>query len=91
VSHVHGEAKVSDILDSYDKQQRVKESWAELVHHLRVKNQEIINKGTDIIPEVAFAELEGGLSKSKDAEIKDCGVVIVRGVVEEQQVCIPWK
>lgn len=91
MSSVHGEAEPSYILDSHDKQQRVKESWAELVHHLRVKNQEIINKGIDIIPEVAFAELEGGLSESKDAEIKDCGVVIVRGVVEEQQVCKPWR
>jgi hypothetical protein len=66
----------------------VKESWAELVHHLRGKNEEIIARGSDLIPEVEFAELQAGLSSGKVDEIKDRGAVIVRGVVDEQQVRI---
>lgn len=74
----------------------------DLIEHLNAKTAEIRAKGTavrtlpfrkvlelrraQIIPEVHYEELHGGISSSKADEIRAVGTVVVRGVVTEAKV-----
>ncbi|POR39726.1 Uncharacterized protein TPAR_00084, partial [Tolypocladium paradoxum] len=62
----------------------VAESWARLLRRLRKENDVIAEKGSDVIPQVEFAELEAGCAKLK-GEIQKRGAVVVRGVIPEAE------
>ncbi|PNY25829.1 Uncharacterized protein YbiU [Tolypocladium capitatum] len=60
------------------------ESWTRLLRQLRKENDIVAERGSDAIPQVEFAELEGGCEGLK-GEIKKRGAVVVRGVIPEAE------
>ncbi|PHH77523.1 hypothetical protein CDD82_3478 [Ophiocordyceps australis] len=65
-------------------QQDVVESWATLVQRLNEENALVAEKGCKIIPQVEFRHLERDCRELK-SEILKRGVVLVRGVMPEQE------
>ncbi|KAL7799219.1 hypothetical protein V8C37DRAFT_367027 [Trichoderma ceciliae] len=59
--------------------------WKKLLRTLRKENDIIAQKGTGVIPQVAFADLENGLDDRIKQEIKKRGVVVVHGVIPESE------
>ncbi|KJZ79686.1 hypothetical protein HIM_01155 [Hirsutella minnesotensis 3608] len=66
------------------REDQITRSWSRLLRQLRKENDLIAQKGSDIIPQVDFEDLEGGCARLK-SEIKKRGVVVVRGVVPEHE------
>ncbi|GAA5890452.1 hypothetical protein JCM6882_002925 [Rhodosporidiobolus microsporus] len=66
------------------------ESWRSLLSALDERTQEIIERGSDAIPQVQYGELEKGLSPSTLKEVKRVGTVVVHGAVEEKEAR-GWK
>lgn len=64
---------------------KLEESWKRLLRSLREENEGVIIRGSDIIPQVNAAEFENGLSQEVKEEIKKRGVVVVKGVVPEEE------
>lgn len=60
-------------------------SWKSLLHRLKIENEEVAGKGSEIIPRVKYQELVDGLDKVRREEIKKRGTVVVEGVVEEDE------
>ncbi|KAF4508054.1 hypothetical protein G6O67_004486 [Ophiocordyceps sinensis] len=60
------------------------QSWTRLLAELKRENDTIAAKGPDIIPQVDFADLEGGCERLK-GEIKKRGALVVRGVIPEEE------
>lgn len=59
--------------------------WKRLLRTLREENEIIAKKGTGVIPQVEFADLENGLDSKAREEIKKRGVVVVHGVIPEKE------
>lgn len=64
------------------RESAITESWVRLLRDLRKENDIIASKGSDVVPQVEFKDLEGGISGLKKEIIKR-GAVVVRGVVPE--------
>ncbi|RDA88634.1 hypothetical protein CP532_5835 [Ophiocordyceps camponoti-leonardi (nom. inval.)] len=60
------------------------DGWSRLLRRLRTENELIGHQGSAIIPRVDFDDLDSGCEKVKD-EIMKRGVVVVRGVVPEEE------
>ncbi|OAA70781.1 DUF1479 domain protein [Akanthomyces lecanii RCEF 1005] len=63
---------------------QITESWNRLLRDLRRENEIIAQKGSNVVPQIEFANLESGVRGLKD-EIKKRGAVVVRGVVPEAE------
>lgn len=66
------------------REHKIFESWSRLLRQLRRENDIIAAKGSDVIPQVDFADLEAGCERLK-GEIKKRGALVVRGVIPEQE------
>lgn len=64
------------------REKQITESWSRLLRDLKKENEIIGQKGSSVIPQVNFAELETGIAGLKD-EIKKRGAIVVKGVVPE--------
>ncbi|KAF9462300.1 hypothetical protein BDZ94DRAFT_1309772 [Collybia nuda] len=72
-------------------ERQLEAGWKRLLAVLKENNPKWAEKGTANIPEVAFQELISGDNDSPAARsVKDCGVVIVKGVVDEE-LALSWK
>lgn len=73
---------------------RLKQSFAELLEAIKEGVAEVRSRGSDVVPEIGFAELTGGGSGgASDAwkdEVKRRGAVVVRDVVEDEEA-LGWK
>jgi Protein of unknown function (DUF1479) len=59
-------------------------SWKRLLEKLAVANETVKLRGSDIIPQIQFKELQNP-SREFIAEIKNRGVAVIRGVVPEHE------
>lgn len=66
------------------REAEITESWNRLLRDLRRENHIIAQKGSAVVPQVEFSELEKGIAGLKD-EIKKRGAIVVRGVVPEAE------
>ncbi|TFK50762.1 DUF1479-domain-containing protein [Heliocybe sulcata] len=66
------------------------ESWRQVLADLNQEVEIIAQKQQEAIPEVAYSDLEKGVSPEKIAEIKKAGSVIVRGGVSKAEA-LAWK
>ncbi|KAK4330588.1 DUF1479 domain protein [Rhodotorula toruloides] len=57
------------------------ESWRTVLSALEERTEEIKEKGTQIVPQVDFRDIQAGLSPSLKDEIKRVGTVVVHGAV----------
>ncbi|OAA45422.1 DUF1479 domain protein [Metarhizium rileyi] len=71
-----------DLIRGREKQ--IVDSWTRLLRRLKVENDLIARKGSDIIPQVDFADLNGGCEGLRE-EIRKRGAVVVRGVIPERE------
>jgi hypothetical protein len=70
---------------------RLEEGWKRLLAYLKEANPKWAEKGTENIPQVPYEALVNGDNDSAAARlVKDCGVVVVKGVVDEK-VALDWK
>lgn len=63
---------------------RIQTAWAGLLEDLRRENQVIARERSNVIPEVEFKNLESGLDGVRE-EVRKRGVLVVRGVVPEDE------
>jgi hypothetical protein len=63
---------------------RIQTAWTGLLEDLRRENQTIRRERSSVIPEIRFDDLENGLDGVMD-EVRKRGVVVVRGVVPEDE------
>lgn len=68
-----------------DREKDIIASWKRLLRTLREENEIIAKKGTGVIPQVEFADLDNGLDSKVKEEIKKRGVVVVHGVIPEKE------
>ncbi|RCI09335.1 hypothetical protein L249_1418 [Ophiocordyceps polyrhachis-furcata BCC 54312] len=66
------------------KEDRFVDGWSRLLRRLKRENELIGRRGSAIVPQVDFDDLEGGCEMVKD-EVRKRGVVVVRGVVPEEE------
>lgn len=66
------------------RERQLTDSWRRLLRDLERENEVIANKGSQVVPQVDYADLERGLGGLRD-EIKKRGAVVVRGVVPEAE------
>lgn len=66
------------------REKQITESWNRLLRDLRRENEIIAQKGSNVVPQIEFANLESGVRGLED-EIKKRGAVVVRGVVPEAE------
>lgn len=66
------------------REQQIVDSWKRLLRSLREENELIARKGSYIIPQVEFSNLEAGIDSLK-GEIQKRGAIVVRGVVPEAE------
>ncbi|TQV92955.1 hypothetical protein IF1G_08258 [Cordyceps javanica] len=66
------------------REKQITESWNRLLRDLKRENEIIAQKGSQVVPQIEFADLESGLN-SLEGEIKKRGAVVVRGVVPEAE------
>lgn len=66
------------------REQQIVDSWGRLLRQLRIENNIISQKGSDVIPQVDFSDLDAGCDKLKD-EIRKRGAIVVRGVIPEAE------
>ncbi|KAG5971524.1 hypothetical protein E4U55_001217 [Claviceps digitariae] len=64
------------------REKHIVEGWTRLLRRLRRENEVIAQKGSEVIPQVDFAQLDAGCRALKE-EIRKRGVIVVRGVVPE--------
>jgi len=67
------------------------QSWREVLDELKGSNEEIAQRGADIIPSVQFSELQRGLSSDQIAQIRKTGVLIVRAAVPREVLMPPLR
>ncbi|KHN97196.1 DUF1479 domain protein [Metarhizium album ARSEF 1941] len=67
-----------------DREKQIADSWKRLLRQLRVENDIIAQKGSDVIPQVDFADLDAGCRGLKE-EIRKRGAIVVRGVIPEDE------
>ncbi|KAI0076163.1 DUF1479-domain-containing protein [Panus rudis PR-1116 ss-1] len=80
-----------DIAESFGPgfQERVTKAWNEILVELKAETANIAREGSEGIPQVDFAELQG-LSKDKLDTIKRKGCVVIRNVVDDAEA-LSWK
>lgn len=66
------------------REKQIVDSWKRLLRSLREENELIARKGSAIIPQVEFSNLDSGIASLK-GEILKRGAVVVRGVVPEAE------
>lgn len=66
------------------REKQITESWSRLLRDLRRENEVIAQKGSNVVPQIEFANLESGVRGLED-EIKKRGAAVVRGVVPEAE------
>lgn len=64
------------------RERQIADSWTRLLRRLRAENEIIAQKGSDVIPQVNFADLDAGCEGLKE-EIRKRGAIVVRGVIPE--------
>ncbi|KAF8521199.1 DUF1479-domain-containing protein [Hysterangium stoloniferum] len=64
-------------------------AWNELLRELAIARKNFKDKGSEYIPQVEFEELNS-LTPEKTEEIKKCGCVVVKNVVDDEDA-IKWK
>lgn len=67
----------------------IRHSWERLLRDLREEIPLIVDKGSSIIPEIDFADIDNATSDFS-SELRKRGVAVVRGVVSEQEA-LGWK
>lgn len=67
----------------------VRESWERLLRHLREEIPLIVERGSKIIPEIDFEDIDNA-PETFSKELRKRGVAIVRGVIPEQEA-LQWK
>ena len=72
----------AQIIQGYEKQ--VTDSWYRLLDALKVENAKVRSSGSSIIPEVRFDQI-GHLSNDMIERIRNCGTMVVRGVLSEEE------
>lgn len=65
-------------------------SWCGVLQALKIKTDQVVQRGSGMIPKVSYAEIRAGLSAERIAEIKDAGVLVVRGAVSKDEA-LGWK
>lgn len=60
------------------------ESWTRLLRALKAENEIVKRDGSMVIPQVDFKDMENGIDRLK-GDIRKRGVVVVRGVVPEDE------
>ncbi|KDQ15639.1 hypothetical protein BOTBODRAFT_108165 [Botryobasidium botryosum FD-172 SS1] len=68
---------------------RVTAAWAEVLGELRTAEKEILDRGSDIVPQVNYADLSS-LSGEEIEVVKKRGTVVIRNVVNED-LALGWK
>lgn len=66
------------------REDKIKASWNKVLAELRVENDVVAEQGSRIVPVIRFAHLDEDLSRCRD-DIKKRGVVVVRGVIPEDE------
>lgn len=69
---------------SRGREDAIKASWNRLLEQLRIENEIVARKGSQVIPEVRFSHLATDLPAALP-EIKKRGVVVIRGVIPEDE------
>ncbi|KAF7554185.1 hypothetical protein G7046_g6894 [Stylonectria norvegica] len=59
-------------------------SWTRLLRELKKENEIVITKGPGVVPQVEYQDLEKGVQSLK-GEMRKRGVVVVKGVVPENE------
>lgn len=68
----------------------MRQSWAQVLTALKEKVEQMETLGSKAIPRVHYDEVQKGLSDEQIAEIREAGVVIVRGAVSKEEA-LGWK
>ncbi|KAF9731078.1 hypothetical protein PMIN06_011353 [Paraphaeosphaeria minitans] len=70
-------------------EEAVRESWERLLKDLREEMQLIVDKGSNIIPEIDFRDIDDA-PEEFSSELRKRGVAVVRRVVSEEEA-LGWK
>lgn len=70
-------------------EEAVRQSWERLLEDLREEIPLIVEKGSRVIPEINFADIDNA-PEDFSKELRNRGVAVVRGVVSEQEA-LGWK
>jgi uncharacterized protein DUF1479 len=62
----------------------IQESWKRLLKRLKEENDDVAARGSKVIPEVDFGNLEGDLLRLSD-EIRKRGAAVIKGVIPEAE------
>ena len=65
------------------REDEVRASWERLLKGLREEIPGIVKRGVGIVPEINFKDIKNA-PESFNEELKERGVAVVRGVVEER-------
>jgi hypothetical protein len=68
---------------------QVRESWNRLLQDLREEIPLIVERGSKVIPEIDFKDIDNA-PETFSSELRKRGVAVVRGVVPEQEA-LQWK
>ncbi|KAH8982918.1 DUF1479-domain-containing protein [Lactarius hatsudake] len=66
------------------------QSWREVCDELHGVVEQVAERGADIVPSIQFSDLQKGLSEQQISQIRESGVVIVRGGVPREEA-LGWK
>ncbi|KAJ3505316.1 hypothetical protein NLJ89_g7485 [Agrocybe chaxingu] len=66
------------------------ESWREVLAELGTATEEVASIGSDMVPRVAYSDLQAGLSADQVEAIKKTGTVIITGGVPKEEA-LGWK
>lgn len=67
----------------------VRESWERLLRDLREEIPLIVERGSQVIPEIDFKDIDNA-PESFSSELRKRGVAVIRNVVPEQEA-LQWK
>ncbi|KAJ4004996.1 hypothetical protein NW752_011509 [Fusarium irregulare] len=71
------------------REEQIEQSWKALLRELRKENDVVAKKGPSVIPQVDYNEFERSAGSLKE-EIRKRGVVVIKGVVPEDEARA-WK
>ncbi|KAJ7625588.1 DUF1479-domain-containing protein [Roridomyces roridus] len=71
-------------------QERLVQSWKEVLNELEVETKRIEEKGEGIIPKLSMESIRRGLTEEEKATIRAAGCVVVKGGIPEQEAR-SWK
>lgn len=67
----------------------IRDSWERLLRDLREEIPLIVERGSQVIPQIDFKDIDGAHDEFSE-ELKKRGVAVIRGVVSEQEA-LGWK